>query len=800
MDKKQEFLKRILATFKLEAQENIDAISSQLIELENGCSPDRKEEIFELIYRSAHSMKGASRAVNLTDVESLCHAFEDVMSAIRNGQAELNQDVIDLFNDVVDLLSEILFENEGVVSGDLNDKAEQVRYALSCAEMGEPIAKTKKAVKKPKQAPVENQTPTPKPTSVKSSEGPKVDKPTPQLKGKVVEESVDKPQVSQTPKTTPKSVASSKHASDTIRIATGKLDKVLNQAEEMLTLKLSSRQRVRNVNGILNKLQLQNQRAHALQKSHASILKTIEKEADSAASTELQQVMKHCNALSQYMQELEADIKALHGNAVQEDFTTAISIETLLNDVKEIITVPFSVLLDGYPKMVRDIAKDLDKRVNFNVEGDSIEVDRRILENLRTPLMHILRNSIDYGIEDAESRVKHGKSEKGNITIRIDQPESGKVEITVSDDGAGLNTEKLKQLYIKKENIADKDIDKIKQEDYIAYIFKSGISTSDIVTDLSGRGLGLAIVQETIEKMEGQITVHSEKGKYTAFKILLPISILTYRGVLVSAGKRKYIVPTSKVKSALRIKRTDISTLENKATIAHEGLLLPLADLSLLLGLKAKREEKNYVQILILRVEHKMFALVVDNVQSEQEVLVKAFNKQLKRVRNIAGATVLGSGEVVPILNVADLFQSMTRSSASYKDNVGTTEHKKKHKILVVEDSITSRTLLKNVLETRGYDVVTAIDGLDGYIKLTEIKDFDAVMSDVEMPRLNGFELTAKIRETPGFGIIPVVLITSLSTKEHKARGVEVGASAYIVKGDFQQNTLFDVLDSLIVN
>lgn len=792
MDKKQEFLKRILATFKLEAEENINAISSQLVELENGCTTDRQEEIFELIYRSAHSMKGASRAVNLTEVEGICHAFEDVMSAIRNGQVILNQEVIDLFNDVIDLLSEILFENEGVVTDPLADKIEHVRYALSCAEIGEPIHLSKEQVKPSiaKPSPDEVQPPVEKTSLPKEAPS------------QIVVQKQDSPQEEAQSPQPSVAKATKKTVNDTIRISTGKLDKVLKQAEEMLSLKLASRQRIKDIKGALGQLQLHNQSAQSMYKRHNALLKVLEKEKSLAhvSVKELIQILKYYDASNQFLQETQESINELYDNSIQEDFATSIAIESLLNDVKEIITVPFSVLLDGYPKMVRDIAHDLDKRVNFTVEGDTLEVDRRILENLRTPLMHILRNSLDYGIEDAATRRKHGKSEKGNITISIDQPESGKVEITVADDGAGLNTEKLKRLYIEKEKIAEADIDKIKQEDYIGYIFKSGVSTSDIVTDLSGRGLGLAIVQESIEKMEGKIRVDTEVGKYTAFKLSLPISILTFRGVLVSAGQRHFVVPTSKVKSALRIKREDINTIENKATISYKGRQLPLADLSTLLNLNAKNKQTAYTQILVLSAEQKTFAVAIDAVLGEQEVLVKAFNKQLKRVRNITGATVLGSGEVVPVLNIVDLFHSMRSASNSYSPVVATpATEKRKRRILVVEDSITSRTLLKNVLETRGYEVVTAIDGLDGYTKLVELANFDAVMSDVEMPRMNGFDLTAKIRETKGVAIIPVVLITSLSTKEHKARGVEVGANAYIVKGDFKQNNLFDVLDSLIV-
>ncbi len=788
MDRKQEFLKRILATFRIEAEENINNISTHLLELEKGCSDARKEEILEVIYRAAHSMKGASRAVNLSEIESICHALEDVMSAIRSQTVALTPDVIDLFTETVDLLNDILFENDGVVNDELSDKIERVLYALSCAEQGEAIKISKSK---------------PKPVTVPSTPVVRED-----VENLIPKKEVEQPKpkiVKKETKRTTNSNTAKPVVNDTIRVSTKKLDDLLIQAEEMLNLKLISRQRIKDLQGVLSRLSLLHRESSLVLDSYTSVsvyLKNLEEtKRSSNFHKEVAKVLQFSEWSSSYINEIEKEIKVLYNNSKQEDHSTSSLVKGLLDDVKEVITVPFSVLLDGFPKMVRDIARDLEKKVDFTVEGDNIEIDRRILETLRAPLMHILRNSLDYGIENLETRIKNGKPEKGHITFKVEQLENNKVEILISDDGPGLNKEKLKNLYIKNENISDDKIDSIPEADYLNYIFRSGISTSDIVTDLSGRGLGLAIVQDAIDKMEGSIVVESVPGESTTFRILLPISILTFRGVVIKACDRNFIAPTSKVKSVIRVKSDEIKTIENKTTVLYDGELIAVVELGKILELPAKDELEEYTQLIVLEVQKKRFALVVNIILGEQEVLVKKFNKQLKRVRNIAGATVLGSGEVVPILNVYDLYESMLGNSgvanSRSKGKKGETK-KTKQNILVVEDSITSRTLIKNVLETRGYNVTTAIDGLDGYTKLREIVSFDCVISDVEMPRMSGFELTAKIRETKGFEDIPVILVTSLSKREDRERGIDVGANAYIIKSNFEQNNLFEVLDTLI--
>ena len=346
------------------------------------------------------------------------------------------------------------------------------------------------------------------------------------------------------------------------------------------------------------------------------------------------------------------------------------------------------------------------------------------------------------------------------------------------------------------------EVNNIDDESAKMLIFKSGISTSDIITDISGRGLGLAIVHEKVQKLEGTINVKTEKQKGTTFTIILPITISTNRGIIVKVAEQNFVIPTGKVEKVTRVKMDEIKVVENRSTILLDEYIIPIVDLKDILETGTKKTEEissECISIVVVNDMERKIAFRVDEIIVEQEVLVKRFNKQLKRVRNIAGATILGSGDVVPILDVQDLIKSSLKQG--YKSlniiNHNKKENAEEKSIIVVEDSITSRTLLKNILKSQGYSVKTSVDGLQGW-KLLKSEKFDLVITDVEMPGMDGFELTSKIRSNSEISELPVILVTSLESEEDKERGIDVGASAYIVKSDFQQSNLLEIIKRLI--
>ena len=758
MNKKDEFLKKIRATFRIEAEENIKKMTSNLIELEKNPSESHKMELIENVFREAHSLKGASRAVNITDIESVCQSLESVFSALKNKMIELAQEIFDVLHQAVDILNDILLSPNEKVSEEMKIRVSDISLNLSRIEAGK-LEEIK--VAKPE---VEHETTPP---------------------SKPILEKVKTP------------------SSETIRISVEKLDNLLFQVEEMLALKLTTIQRTEDLRNTIQKLNVWNKKSAEVYPFVRNIRQVLERKQQNEKLTQEEQnsakIMQFHEWANSHIKTLENDLIDLRILSAQDAYSTGAKIEKLLEDVKKLITVPFSTLLDVFPKAVRDLSRDKGKEIDFTVNGDDTKIDRRILEGMRNPLLHIVRNCIDYGIEKPEVRVAKNKPKRGKITFDIKRLENNKVEILISDDGAGIDLEKLKKLYIKNKEISEEEAEKISRQEFLDYIFKSGVSTSDIVTDISGRGLGLAIVYEKIEQLGGSVSVESVKDVGTKFRIQLPLSLVTFRGVLIRVADNDFVVPTSKLKRVLRLKKGEVKTVENKATISLDGKVTPIVILSDILELPFKGSDSEHILALIFGSNNKKIGFSIDKILNEQEVLVKKFNKHLARVRNISGATILGSGKIVPVLNISDLLESALKETVPViRPEVAEKKAEEKTKsVLVVEDSITSRMLLKNILETAGYKVTTAIDGVDGFKQLKE-GNFSAVVSDVDMPRMNGFDLTSKIRSHKTVSKVPIVLVTALSKREDRERGIEVGANAYIVKSSFDQSNLLEVLDRLV--
>jgi two-component system chemotaxis sensor kinase CheA len=333
----------------------------------------------------------------------------------------------------------------------------------------------------------------------------------------------------------------------------------------------------------------------------------------------------------------------------------------------------------------------------------------------------------------------------------------------------------------------------------LALVFEADVSTSPMITELSGRGLGLAIVREKTEKLGGRIAIESRRAAGTTIRMTLPVTLATFRGVLIKSSQRLFVVPTAQVERVTGFKVQDVQTVQGRNTLAINGRAVALADLAVVLQLPAARcnGALEMTPALILGTGEQRMAFAVDAVLDEREVLVKRLTKPLSRVRNIAGATVLGSGEVVPILSVPDLLKSARNRAAA----VRTSSPKQQAalspgKILVAEDSITSRMLLKGILESAGYVVTTAVDGIEAFTAL-RTESFDVLVSDVEMPRMNGFDLTLRVRADRALAELPVVLVTALESREDRERGIDVGANAYLLKSNLDQSNLLEALRRL---
>lgn len=478
--------------------------------------------------------------------------------------------------------------------------------------------------------------------------------------------------------------------------------------------------------------------------------------------------------------------------------------DDLLLDIKTTLLYPFSTLLEIVPKIVRDLGKTYNKEIQLSINGGEIEIDRIILEEIKDPLIHLIRNCIDHGIETADTRKLAGKAPSGNLEITIRQVSGRNVELHIHDDGAGVDKEKVIQSAIKMGIVTNETAIRMTDKEAYSLIFRSGISTSPFITDLSGRGLGMAIVSEKVSKLGGSIAMDSIPGKGTAFIISLPVTLSTFRGILVQASEQLFIIPTTAVERAIRVNKQDIKSVESKQIITQNNESFALVRLGDVLGLNQRKPKENEVHlmpVLILALAQKRIAFMVDEVLGEQEGMVKNLGPQLVHVRNIAGATVLGNGRVIPILNIHELMESAAKAvqitaHVDPSGEEGLVEARPKY-ILVAEDSITLRSLLRNIIESAGYFVKTAVDGMDAF-QFLKNETFDLVVSDVEMPRMNGFDLTAKIRGDKKLADTPVILVTALDSDDDRQRGMESGANAYIIKGSFEQSNLLEMIRRLI--
>ena len=772
----QELLRRLREAFKMESGERLASLSTRLMELEKCGNAEQCQEILEVMYREAHSLKGAARAVNLNEIETISQSMEGVLGAMKRQEITPSPALFNTIHEVVSFIENFLArEQQSATKEEVAAVLQQIEALHTAAP--------------------------PKPPPVPAPPAEKIDvKPVMAAdagKNDTAPATTAPPPPKSAPKPQPAGV--NPQLTSTVRISTARLDKLLLKAEEMIAVKLSVSQEVQELKKLCHifdrwqkKWAVKESRFRRLRKANS-----LEEGRVEARGAEMQ---KFLDWNRDFMQSMHKDIRVLTKTAERNQRFLDRKINYFLEDMKHVIMLPCATLFAPFPRMVRELGRSQGKEIDLDLKGDDIEIDRRILEELKDPLVHLLRNCIDHGVEKPEDRRRLEKPERGRIFLHIERIEGGKVEITLGDDGKGIDPDMVRNSAVKRGLISAEDAAKLTEKEAQGLIFHSGMSTAQAVSKLSGRGLGMAIFLERVEKLGGQLDFASIPDKGSSFSVTLPLSLATFRGTLVQVAGQLFLAPSSHLIAVLQVNTDVIRTVENKATITYDGDPLSLVGLADILQMKkpAIRREIDKVQVMVLGTSQRRIGFEVDEVLAEQEVLFKELGKQLKRVKNIAGATILGTGQVVPILNVHDLLKSAVGSagdrglSARVKK-----EERMKKSILVVEDSITSRTLLKSILEAAGYEVKTAVDGVDGYTKL-KMNPIDLVLSDVEMPRMSGFELTEKIRADAELADTPLILCTSLASKEDRERGVQVGANAYIVKSNFDQSNLLGVIEKLI--
>jgi len=749
IDDDEEFLRDLMQTFREDAEERIRLLSQAIVDLESSGQGADVSAPLESLYRETHSLKGASGAVEQVQMESVCQHMESVLSALKDGEIEVTHTLIDTLSETVDCLTDLLLGRP-----EADECATALVETLTTLSASAPQKSKASSAKKGKQA----------------SKKP----------GKPAEK-VETAGAAREPAQTARATDSTANT-DNVRVSTGKLEAIMLQAEELITVKLASVRRSTALGEVSSRLETWRRELYQARVS--------------GDQGKIQEFLDWNAAL---VDGLLAELRMLSKSADDERRNVGPLVDELLDSMKRVLMLPVSSLLSSFPKMVRDLARSGGKEVDLVVTGADIEIDKRIIENLKDPLVHILRNSVDHGIETPDVRRERGKPDRGRIAIAVRQLENNKIELCVSDDGGGIDMDRLREVAKGQGIRTQKQLEETSDADLLRLAFTSGVSTSAEVSTISGRGLGLAIVDDKVRQLGGSVAVESTPGAGTLFRVNVPATLATARGVLVEVADRLFVIPVIGVDRATRVQSDDIRMVENRETIQLEGHTLPLYRLSDILEVphKPQRSASELQQAVVVGVGEDRVAFLVDRVVGEQEVLVKALGPQLLRVRNVSGATVLSSGKVVPILNVVDLVNSAATRPARSRPQTGDTEGAARKAVLIAEDSITSRMLLKNVLEAAGYYVRPTVDGQDALKALGE-EEFDLVVSDIEMPHMDGIELTRRIRNDKRLARMPVVLVTALESQEDRERGLDAGANAYLTKSSFTQGTLLKTARSLL--
>ncbi|MDE1146517.1 MAG: response regulator [Azospirillaceae bacterium] len=753
-----QLLKRLLAMFEVEAEEHLSAIAAGLLALDQAPPPDRVQELVETIFRVVHTLKGAARAVNLGAVVDVCHAMESVFAALKGGKLALSPAGLDLLHQGYNQV-------RGLLAGSAAAGPAQDRLVAALDAYAVGIEPTLAVVAAP---------PAPTATTPKTKAPTKEPAPEPAPAEKGTEKAEEVP-AEGTPRL---------GSRPTLRIATSKVDALLRHAEELVSARLAAGRQVSDLSGLASEM------AERV-RSHERGRRRLEGLDDTPAGRVLKQQGDTLRWLSGRLTQL--------ANSGRQDLRIlGKMLDGLLDEAKQVLMVPVSALLDPMAPLVRDLARAEGKDVDLIIRGGDLEIDRRIQEEMKDALLHLVRNAIAHGIEMPGAREAQGKPARGTLAITVAQTEAGRAEIAISDDGAGFDVAGLRTAATEQGLMSAADAAALDDDAARALAFRSGLSTSSLLTDVSGRGLGLPIVQEKVERLGGQMAVESTVGLGTVFRIRLPVTLASFRGVLVEVERACFILPTGGVERVARVPVGAIATVENRETVRLDGRTLGLVRLADVLGLPPGRSSQTpptHHTVAVLSRGGQAIAFIVDRVRDEQEVLMKSLGPQLARAPYVTGASVLATGEVALILNVPDLLAGAAHAPNSARTMVAVS---RKKSILIAEDSITARTLFKNLLEAAGYQVRTAVDGMDAWTALTSDATFDLLVSDVEMPRMGGFELTGRVRGNPKLADLPVVLITSLGSREDKERGIDAGANAYLVKDSFDQGNLLQIVGHLV--
>ena len=762
-------MKEIMEDFLIEAFELIEQIDHDLVELE---SNPEDLELLNRIFRVAHTVKGSSSFLNFDVLTELTHHMEDVLNKARKGELKITPDIMDVVLESVDMMKGLLES----IRDNGSDSAAGIDIKNICVRLtqiseGEAPSAAAEAPAAPSPEPVKE----PEPVAPAVEAAPEVsDAELSKLSDSEVEAEIERllkvrkaedqarraskgiapkspeeiaPAASAAPAPAPKPAPSRERDADKKVPAASSSSAVAQEQTIRVEVK-----RLDHLMNLIGELVLGKNR---LLKIYDDVEERYEGE--------------------KFLEELNQVVSSL--SLVTTDIQLAVMKTRML---------PIAKVFNKFPRMIRDLSRDLGKQIDLEISGEETELDKSIVEEIGDPLVHIIRNSCDHGIEDPETRKAMGKPEKGLVQLKA-YNEGNHIVVEIVDDGKGLDADMLKSKSIEKGIITEREADAMSEKEAFGLIFKPGFSTAAKVTNVSGRGVGMDVVKTNIEKLNGIIDIESEVGKGTVMKLKIPLTLAIIQSLLVGTQEEFYAIPLASVLETVRVPIDDIYTIDGKNVLRLRDEVLSLVRLSDVFGVEKVFDGGDHTYVVIIGVAEAKLGIIVDTLVGQEEIVIKSMGDYLQNIPGIAGATIRGDGRVTLIIDVGAMMEMAKDIKvdirAEIEDSTKAKEKPSDYKVLIVDDSKMDRTIMQKALEPTGVTIIEATNGVEALnvIKSGE-HSFDAILIDIEMPRMDGYTLAGEIRKYSKYRNLPLIAVTSRTSKTDRLRGVEVGMTEYITK------------------
>lgn len=730
--------KGMLDLFCAELQSQISILNNGIVALEK---QQLTADVLQNMMRAAHSLKGSSRVLGMDSLVTLAHALEDYFVALQQGKVASADKHADILLHAVDLIAQL-----GSIS---HDKIGEWLHANS-GLLGVSVKNIKDLIS-----------------------------------GNPVEKQVVAAPVEAEPEAAPEKDDKQDRV---LRVTAQNLSRLMGLAGESMVesrwLAPFSETLIRlkkNISSLSSQVETMRE---TLKDTHADI--TTEKEFH-----RMQDATNTClSDITNRIAELDLFISR-HSSLT----------DRLYSEVIDSRMRPFSDGIVGFPRMVRDLAKQLGKQARLEIRGANTPVDRDILDKLEAPLTHLIRNAIDHGIEQPLEREAKGKPREGTILLSAEH-RGGMLAISVSDDGRGVDLEYLRKRIVEKGLAKSEFAAKLSQQELLDFLFLPGFSTQDKTTEISGRGMGLNIVQNMLQEVSGSIRIIDEVGKGISFNMHLPLTLSVIRALTVEIAGEPYAFPLARIERSLLVPIDQVQAVENRQYFNFENLNIGLVSAAEVLEVSNHQSNESVLPVVVLRDRHNAYGLVVDSFLGERELVLQDLETRLGKIPNISAGAFMEDGSPALIIDIDDIINSIDNlltggrlHQLEYKHQ--TTVEQKQKRVLVVDDSITVREVQSRLLHNHGYDVETAVNGMDGW-NAVRMSRYDLIITDVDMPRMNGIELLQMIRSDPTVKEIPVMIVSYKEREEDREQGMKAGANYYMTKSSFHDETLVDVVEQLI--